>query len=64
MAKKLGLVVMMLMVAATMLLAGCGGKKEEKKAEAPKDGKKIVVYTSMKEVLIKEIGRASCRERV
>ena len=50
MAKKLGLVVMMLMVAATMLLAGCGGKKEEKKAEAPKDGKKIVVYTSMKEV--------------
>lgn len=55
MAKKLGLVVMMLMVAATMLLAGCGGKKEEKKAEAPKDGKKIVVYTSMKEVLIKGI---------
>ena len=57
MAKKLGLVVMMLMVAATMLLAGCGGgeKKAEKKAEAPKDGKKIVVYTSMKEVLIKGI---------
>ena len=55
MAKKLGLVIMMLMVAATMLLAGCGGKKEEKKAEAPKDGKKIVVYTSMKEVLIKGI---------
>ena len=55
MAKKLGLVVLMLMVAATMLLAGCGGKKEEKKAEAPKDGKKIVVYTSMKEVLIKGI---------
>ena len=57
MAKKLSLVVMMLMVAATMLLAGCGGgeKKAEKKAEAPKDGKKIVVYTSMKEVLIKGI---------
>ena len=55
MAKKLGLVVLMLMLAATMLLAGCGGKKEEKKAAAPKDGKKIVVYTSMKEVLIKGI---------
>ena len=55
MAKKLGLVVLMLMVAATMLLAGCGGKKEDKKAAAPKDGKKIVVYTSMKEVLIKGI---------
>ncbi len=54
MAKKLSLVVMMLVVACSMLLAGCGGG-EKKKADAPKDGKKIVVYTSMKESMMKGI---------
>ena len=45
-------------VVGASVIAGCGGdKKEEKKAEAPKTaaGKKLIIYTSMKENLIKGI---------
>lgn len=55
MTKKISLLVLSVMMMTAMLLTGCGGKEEKKAAEAPKEGKKIVVYTSMKEVLIKGI---------
>ncbi|MDY6029286.1 MAG: ABC transporter substrate-binding protein [Acidaminococcaceae bacterium] len=55
MAKKSGIWVLMLVMMVTMLLAGCGG--EEKKAAAPAadNSKKLIIYTSMKESLIKGI---------
>lgn len=52
--KKLGIVALAAISAASMIMAGCGGG--EKKADAPKaEGKKLIVYTSMKESLIKGI---------
>ena len=52
--KKLGIVALAAVSAASMIMAGCGGG--EKKADAPKaEGKKLIVYTSMKESLIKGI---------
>ena len=45
-------------VVASSMIVGCGGgdkKAEEKKAPAAKDSKKLIIYTSMKESLIKGI---------
>jgi iron(III) transport system substrate-binding protein len=55
MAKKTSILAMLFVMIATMLVAGCGGG--EKKAEAPKaaSGNKLIIYTSMKESLIKGI---------
>ena len=52
MAKKTSLWALML-VMLVMLVAGCGGG--EKKAAPANDGKKLIIYTSMKETLIKGI---------
>ena len=50
--KKKSIVLLVLIAMCSMLLAACGGGGD-KKAEAPKaGGKKLVVYTSMKESLI------------
>ncbi len=52
--KKLGIVALAALTAASMIMVGCGGG--DKKADAPKEGgKKLIVYTSMKESLIKGI---------
>ncbi len=54
MAKKRCIWVLMLMMLVTMLAAGCGGGGDKK--EAAKDSsQKLIVYTSMKESLIKGI---------
>lgn len=53
MAKKTSLWALMLVMLVTMLVAGCGGG--EKKAAPANDGKKLIIYTSMKETLIKGI---------
>ena len=54
MLKKTSIVAMACVLAGSMLFAGCGGG--EKKAAAPKaDGNKLIIYTSMKESLIKGI---------
>lgn len=54
MAKKTSILAMLFVVIVTMLLAGCDGGGEKK--EAPKaDGNKLIIYTSMKESLIKGI---------
>lgn len=54
--KKLGIVALAAISAASMIMVGCGGGGGEKKADAPKPaGKKLIVYTSMKESLIKGI---------
>lgn len=45
---------MLLVVLVTMLMAGCGGGGDEKKA-ASDGGQKLIIYTSMKESLIKGI---------
>ncbi len=53
--KKLGIVALAALTAASMIMVGCGGGGD-KKADAPKEGgKKLIVYTSMKESLIKGI---------
>ena len=46
MAKKTSLWALMLVMLVTMLVAGCGGG--EKKASPANDGKKLIIYTSMK----------------
>lgn len=52
--KKSSLAVLAALSVASMLLVGCGGS--DKKAEAPKAaGNKLIVYTSMKENLIRGI---------
>lgn len=53
MAKKTSLWALMLVMLVTMLAAGCGGG--DKKAAPANDGKKLIIYTSMKETLIKGI---------
>lgn len=53
MAKKTSLWALMLVMLVTMLVAGCGGG--DKKAAPANDGKKLIIYTSMKETLIKGI---------
>lgn len=53
MAKKTSVWALLLVVLVSMLMVGCGGG--EKKADPTKDGKKLIVYTSMKESLIKGI---------
>ena len=53
MAKKTSLWALLLVMLVTMLVAGCGGG--EKKAAPANDGKKLIIYTSMKETLIKGI---------
>ncbi len=52
MSKKSILLLVIVMLCST-LLAGCGGS--DKKTEAPAAGKKLVIYTSMKESLISQI---------
>lgn len=52
MAKKTSVWALLLVVLVSMLMVGCGG---DKKADTAKDGKKLIVYTSMKESLIKGI---------
>ncbi|MDO5306022.1 MAG: extracellular solute-binding protein, partial [bacterium] len=54
MAKKTSLWALLLVMLVTMLAAGCGGGGEKKAAPA-NDGKKLIIYTSMKESLIKGI---------
>ena len=54
MAKKTSLWALLLVMLVTMLTAGCGGGSGEKKA-APANDKKLIIYTSMKESLIKGI---------
>lgn len=54
MAKKTSLWALLLVMLVTMLTAGCGGGGGEKKA-APANDKKLIIYTSMKESLIKGI---------
>lgn len=49
---KKSIVLLVLLMFCTTLFAGCGG--EEKKAQAPA-GKKLIIYTSMKEALISGI---------
>lgn len=58
MAKKTSLWALLLVMLVTMLTAGCGGGSGEKKA-APANDKKLIIYTSMKESLIKGTLRAS-----
>lgn len=53
MAKKTSIWAMLLVVFVTMLMAGCGGGGEKK--EAAKESQKLIIYTSMKESLIKGI---------
>ena len=55
MAKKTSLWALLLVMLVTMLAAGCGGGGGEKKAAPANDGKKLIIYTSMKESLIKGI---------
>lgn len=55
MAKKTSLWALLLVLLVTMLAAGCGGGDEKKAAAPAADGKKLIVYTSMKESLIKGI---------
>lgn len=55
MLKKTSIWAMLLVVLVTMLMAGCGGGGGEKKAAAPEGGQKLIIYTSMKESLIKGI---------
>lgn len=55
MLKKTSIWAMLLVVLVTMLMAGCGGGGGEKKAAAPQNGQKLIIYTSMKESLIKGI---------
>ncbi len=53
--KKTSILAMLMVVLVTMLMAGCGGGGD-KKAAAPKgDSQKLIIYTSMKESLIKGI---------
>lgn len=54
MAKKTSLWALLLVMLVTMLTAACGGGSGEKKA-APANDKKLIIYTSMKESLIKGI---------
>ena len=51
--KKAGLLAMTFVVAASVMMTGCGGG--EKKAAPANDSTKLIVYTSMKESLIKGI---------
>ena len=51
--KKAGLLAMTFVVAASVMMTGCGGG--EKKAAPANDSTKLIVYTSMKETLIKGI---------
>jgi iron(III) transport system substrate-binding protein len=53
MAKKTSLWALLLVMLVTMLTAGCGGSG--KKKAAPANDKKLIIYTSMKESLIKGI---------
>ena len=55
MAKKTSLWALLLVMLVTMLAAGCGGGGGDKKAAPANDGKKLIIYTSMKESLIKGI---------
>lgn len=55
MLKKTSIWAMLLVVLVTMLMAGCGGGGGEKKAAAPEGTQKLIIYTSMKESLIKGI---------
>lgn len=55
MLKKTSIWAMLLVVLVTMLMAGCGGGGGEKKAAAPEGSQKLIIYTSMKESLIKGI---------
>ena len=55
MAKKTSLWALLLVMLVTMLAAGCGGGGEKKAAAPANDGKKLIIYTSMKESLIKGI---------
>lgn len=53
--KKKSLIFFLVMALMTVLIAGCGGG--DKKADAPKkgEGQELIIYTSMKEALIKGI---------
>ena len=53
MLKKTSIVAMACVLAGSMLFAGCGGG--EKKAAPKAEGNKLIIYTSMKESLIKGI---------
>jgi hypothetical protein len=44
-------------IACTMLMAGCGGAPKTGAPAGGKDSQKLIVYTSMKENLIKGIRR-------
>lgn len=52
--KKTSIWALLMVMLVTMLMAGCGGGGDKKDAPAA-DGKKLIVYTSMKESLIKGI---------
>ena len=49
---KKSILLLVIIMLGSILLAGCGG---DKKTEAPAGGKKLVIYTSMKESLISQI---------
>ena len=53
--RKTTLILVAMFTVFTMLLAGCGGGQQAAKPAAPGDGKKLIIYTSMKESLISGI---------
>jgi len=52
--RKKGILLLVFILACSLILAGCGGEKKEA-TTAKEGGKKLVIYTSMKESLISGI---------
>jgi iron(III) transport system substrate-binding protein len=49
---KKGIILLTVVLACSFMFAGCGGGDKKAATPAPAGGKKLIIYTSMKESLI------------